>query len=71
MGRQEVPVLRDEHKGPLWITRKGKIWAWVHDEWRMLRNSGLWSGLMMYSGEEQMKRQGPFMKVDFARLEDA
>lgn len=71
MNKEEVDVLRDQHKGSLWITRKGKVWAWVHGDWRMLRNSGLWSGMGLYSGEGQMKIAGPFMKVDFVALEDA
>lgn len=69
MKRRHTDVLREEHKGSLWINPKGHVWAWVWGDWRRLRNSGLWSGLAMYSGEGQMKNSGPFIEVDCAKLE--
>lgn len=69
MNRRQADVLGDEHKdGSLWINHNDEIWAWVQDEWRMLRNSGLWSGMGLYSGESQMRRAGPFTEVDYAHL---
>jgi hypothetical protein len=68
-GRRTPDVLTDEHKdGSLWINHRDEIWAWVQDDWRMLRNSGLWSGIGLYSGEWQMRAAGPFTEVDFAKL---
>jgi hypothetical protein len=67
--RRCAEVLGDEHKdGSLWINHDGEIWAWVHGDWRMLRKSGLWSGMGLYSGESQMLRRGPFTEVDFAKI---
>lgn len=67
--RRHADVLGDEHKdGSLWINHDDEIWAWVQGDWRLLRNSGLWSGMMLYSGESQMRAAGPFTEVDFARL---
>ena len=66
--RRRTDVLGNEHKGSLWINADNEIWAWVQDDWRMLRNSGLWSGILLYSGEAQMRAAGPFTEVDFARL---
>jgi hypothetical protein len=69
MERRHPDVLGDEHKdGSLWINREGEIWAWIQSDWRQLRNSGLWSGSLLYSGEAQMRAAGPFTEVDFARL---
>ena len=67
-GRRTPTALDDKHKGSLWINRDGEIWAWVQDDWRMLRTSGLWSGMLLYSGQSQMRAAGPFTEVDFARL---
>jgi hypothetical protein len=67
--RRQADVLGDEHKdGSLWINRDSDIWAWLQGDWRRLQNSGLWSGLSLYSGESQMRAAGPFTEVDFARL---
>lgn len=66
--RRHVDVLRPEHRGSLWINGKGRIWAWVNNDWRMLRNSGLWSGIALYCGEAQMKKSGPFVEVDWATI---
>jgi hypothetical protein len=69
MERRQADVLGDEHKdGSLWINHADEIWAWVQKDWRMLRNSGLWSGMLLYSGESQMRAAGPYTEVDFARL---
>lgn len=68
-GRRTPAVLGDEHKdGSLWINHRDEIWAWVQGDWRMLRNSGLWSGIGLYSGESQMRAAGPFTEVDFAQV---
>ena len=66
--RRTAAVLGDEHKGSLWINRDGEIWAWVQGDWRLLRTSGLWSGIGLYIGESQMRAAGPFTEVDFALL---
>lgn len=67
--RRQADVLGDEHKdGSLWINRDGEIWAWMQGDWRLLRNSGLWSGIALYSGKSQMRAAGPFTEVDFAKM---
>lgn len=66
--RRQAAVLGDEHKGGVWVNRAGEIWAWVQDDWRMLRNSGLWSGISLYCGERMMRAAGPFTEIDFVRL---
>lgn len=67
--RRCAEVLGDDHKdGSLWINPKGEMWAWVHGDWRMLRNSGLWSGMLLYSGESQMLHRGPYTEVDFVTV---
>jgi hypothetical protein len=68
--RRKPDVLTDEHKGSLWINPDGEVWAWVQHDWRMLRSSGLWSGVLLYSGESQMRAAGPFVEVDFVEVEE-